>query len=190
MWGGSWWGLHGSRCISRGAGLQREEREPYKELRDHAASETHRNTHVRVCGSSVFMCLLQRGTAARRSWKLCNAGGKRWPVCCGICPAGRCQVLDWVSQKQSLKQGLGSRELIWEVIPGSISQGVGKWDREGRRTREGCFHRELVLWATGAQSLWETLWTPPQNHPTQGRGPGAFIHWLPSPTGWRLPPGH
>ena len=49
-----------SRYGSRGAGVQREERESDEEPGDHAASETH------VCtrGSRVFMCPLYRGRAA------------------------------------------------------------------------------------------------------------------------------
>ena len=49
-------------------------------------------------------------------------------------------AVSWVPQKQSLKQGVGGRQLIWEVIPGSTGWGVGGETGKGGRANEECTH--------------------------------------------------
>ena len=47
--------------------------------------------------------------------------------------------LSWVSflpQKQTPRQGLMCKEFIREVISGSMSEGVEKWNEEGRKTKK------------------------------------------------------
>lgn len=82
-----------------------------------------------------------------------------------ICRGSRCKpVLAWATpRKQSLKQGLAGRELIWEMIQGTKVERKGGETNRSTPSQVGhcCGKLGLILVGT----FWRAMYNVPQNYP-------------------------